>query len=668
MISALSTIAVAIMGLLAYLPGMRLLGSIKESYIPMAPSTAVSFIILGMILLVINVKQRSVIKVLLTLFSALFVALFGLLEVAGFFIQSDLNFEDTIVPTVGTLHGIPIARMSPATGAAFFLSGITVLFLCIKRTVLKHNTLIKNLGGGLGLAVLLISFVFCLAYIYGTPLLYERGDTIPMALTTALGFIFLSIAILTYEKDAFPLRLLTERSTSGHLLRYFLPLSTISVILGGLTILFSGQVSEINPTFISASLTVLIAVITGFVATWVSRSLGSKIDDAEAALQKADELKDSFMSTIPHELLTPINGIRLSLSLLDSKVTDNDREYLAMAHTSNNHMLYLVESMITFTEARRGALAIHEKPVPIKSTLTSIYEHFERDKEKKLNLNIELDNNIPSWILSDEKKLRIIIVQLLKNAIAFTRQGDVLLSSFCLFREAESPCLVISVMDTGIGMSEKVQKSIFDAFSQADGSITREHGGLGIGLTNVKDILNLMGGQLDVKSDMGCGSTFTITMPITIARERQINEVQRLNVQHDLTVSDVVRQPINHVKILVVEDNPVNMALMLGVLKMSNYQTVTAVNGEEALCVLEKHIDVAAVLMDCQMPVMDGFEATRRIRQMSSFKNIPIIAVTANVAEEDQQRCLDAGMSDYLDKPASKTLIDAMLIKWLSKQ
>ena len=288
-ISALGAIAVAIMGLLGYLPGMELLGSVRENYIPMAPSTAISFIVLGFVLLILKVKQLSGTKAIIPLIATLFVSLFGILEVAGYFSGIDLNFEDTLIPTAGHLNGVPIARMSPATGAAFFLSGVAAFFLILQRKFPKRNTLIEYVGSGLGILVLLISFVFCLAYLYGTPLLYGQGTTIPMALTTALGFMFLSISILASERDAFPLRLLTGASTRSYLLRFILPLSTLSVILGGVVVLSSGQTSKMNPAFISAALTVLIAMVTGFVATLISRHMGGEIDRSKAAVKQANE-------------------------------------------------------------------------------------------------------------------------------------------------------------------------------------------------------------------------------------------------------------------------------------------------------------------------------------------------------------------------------------------
>ena len=288
-LSAFASITVAILGFMGYLPGLGFLGRVKENYIPMAPSTAFSFLLLGFILLNLNGKKLSSVKVTFLLIGTLLVSLFGILEVAGYFSGMDLNFEDALVPPAGDLHGVPIARMSPATGAAFFLSGFALFILFLHRKFKRRNRYFEYLGSGLGILVLLTSFVFCLAYLYGTPLLYGKGTTIPMALTTALGFLFLAISILSLESDAFPLKLLTGTSTRSYLLRFILPLSTLSVILGGVTVLSSEHSSDMNPAFLSATVTVLIAVITGFLATLISRHMGGQIDRSKAEAKKAHE-------------------------------------------------------------------------------------------------------------------------------------------------------------------------------------------------------------------------------------------------------------------------------------------------------------------------------------------------------------------------------------------
>lgn len=304
-VGATLTIVLAIFGLLGYFLGMEVLGSIKKDYIPMAPSTSISFVIMGMVLLFLNSKQKVKAElVLLSVFTAS-VSLFGILNVIGYLIGKDINFEKALLPTIGSLNGIPVGLMSPATGATFFLVGLVQLMLILQIKQTKGRSLIEHFNGWLSILILLISFVFCLAYLYGTPLLYQSNTTIPMALTTALGFLFLSFSILTFQKNFLLIRLLSDTSTRSYLLRFILPLSIISVILGGLPAHSSIFTLKINPAFFTAVLTVAIAALAGFASTLLSRHLGSEIDlqrvvinQAKQALQKSEEQYRTLFETM----------------------------------------------------------------------------------------------------------------------------------------------------------------------------------------------------------------------------------------------------------------------------------------------------------------------------------------------------------------------------------
>jgi len=390
----------------------------------------------------------------------------------------------------------------------------------------------------------------------------------------------------------------------------------------------------------------------------------------EAALS-ANRLKDSFMSTITHELLTPINGIQLSLSLLESGVREEERkEFLATANDSTRHLLGLVETMFAFSEARRGTMKLERKKLDFHALVLGIVEQFGSVVDKdKVNIVLDWDKTTPHWIWGDRNKLTMIISQLMKNACIYTSEGEIILR--CIIstnpiakkslsgNESVGEILMLSIADTGIGISQDIQSKIFEEFTQADNSSQRKHGGMGIGLSIIKDLLSLMTGSLELESEPNKGAVFTLRIPIEV-----------------LSGCDIVPLDINKVygtrgrhskqeKVLVVEDNPVNMKLLCKVLEKSNYLPLKAVHGEEALTLLHDNADVVAVLMDCQMPVMDGYEATKQIRQIDQFKTLPIIAVTANISEADQQRCRDAGMSDYLAKPVKAPFILALLTKWI---
>ena len=389
----------------------------------------------------------------------------------------------------------------------------------------------------------------------------------------------------------------------------------------------------------------------------------------EAALS-ANRLKDSFMSTITHELLTPINGIQLSLSLLENEVREDERkEFLATANDSTRHLLGLVESMFAFSEARRGTMKLEHKKLDFHALVLGIVEQFESvvDKEK-VSIVLDWEKITPHWIWGDKNKLTMIVSQLMKNACIYTGAGEIILrctisnntsAGAFVSDNKGSDILTLSIADTGIGISQDIQSKIFEEFTQADNTIQRKYGGMGIGLSIIKDILSLMNGTLELESEPNKGAVFTLKIPIEVLNgcdivPLDINKVYGVRGRHS-----------KQEKILVVEDNPVNMKLLCKVLEKANYLPLKAIQGEEALELLQENSDVVAVLMDCQMPVMDGFEATKRIRQLDQFRELPIIAVTANISESDQQRCRDVGMSDYLAKPVKGSFILALLTKWI---
>ena len=272
-------LTVAVMGIVGYVPGLELLASVRHNYIPMAPNTAVCFILLGFVLLIFNTSIQ--LRPVFLLLMSTFVALYGLLEFLGYFIGIDFTFENTYLLLKGVLDGVPIARMSPATGGVFFLSGTAVAIILLQRAYLMKARVLRWSSTGLGLIVLLISFVFFLAYLYGTPLLYKQGNLIPMALTTAIGFIFLATYILIYETKLLPLKELAGAINRNYLLRYMLPLTVVSVILGGVAVFYSIEVSEIFSVYISAILTILMIIVTAYIATLISSNISHEFEKSE---------------------------------------------------------------------------------------------------------------------------------------------------------------------------------------------------------------------------------------------------------------------------------------------------------------------------------------------------------------------------------------------------
>ncbi|MCX6077147.1 MAG: PAS domain-containing protein, partial [Campylobacterales bacterium] len=307
--SALISITIAVVGLLSYIPNMNLFGRISDDYIPMAPSTAISFIIIAIILIALYSKHLSKIKITAFIIAALLVFIFGLLSVIGYFTGINLTYEDMIMPNVEVLNGIPIAIMSPATGALFFIDAISVLFFVFQKLLPKKSKFNENISSGLGYLTFIISFTFFLSYIYGTPLLYGESNTIPMALTTAIAFIFLSIAIIFFKTDNFLLRLFTNNSTNSYLLKFLVPFSTFSIIFSGVSIIFISKILTINPAVILATVTIFITIITGILVNYISKYISIKLDNANDATIKIKESlikKTKELETIIQEAPNPI--------------------------------------------------------------------------------------------------------------------------------------------------------------------------------------------------------------------------------------------------------------------------------------------------------------------------------------------------------------------------
>ena len=294
----------ALLGLFSYLPGFKLLGSISEDYIPMAPSTSVCFIILGLALLSLERVDSKRSLRLPVAAGIIFVIVFGSLCLIGSWLSMDLNFEKRLIPSAGKFNDVPVARMAPVTGFVFCLAATAIFILFLNRLYGQKSKFTEYLKGLLGLFAFFIGSVFVLAYLYGQPLLYKL-KTIPMALTTALAFVLLSLSILTAEKDDFPLSLLTGSSTRSYLLRFLFPFTVLSIVLSDMTALYSARITQINPALISGILASVSVVISVFVATLIAQHIGSEIDSYRAAINKSNDL----LKASEEKLLTTLNSI-----------------------------------------------------------------------------------------------------------------------------------------------------------------------------------------------------------------------------------------------------------------------------------------------------------------------------------------------------------------------
>jgi PAS domain S-box-containing protein len=382
---------------------------------------------------------------------------------------------------------------------------------------------------------------------------------------------------------------------------------------------------------------------------------------AKTGAESANRTKSQFLATMSHEIRTPMNGIISIAQLLElTELTQEQKEYVDILKQSGNNLLKLISDILDLSRIEAGKVELETENFDLKDEITGITNIFSLLAQGKgLEFSFLINPDVPLRLKGDAERLRQIITNLIGNSIKFTNKGSISLHISKDVEDEKHTTLRFQVCDSGIGIGSDNIGSIFEAFRQADSSTSRKYGGTGLGLTIAHYLVELMGGSVGVESMEGEGATFWFTA--VLEKQTKAPEFTVLEKIGDASgINDIV------IRILMIEDDTTNQFAISRLLSKYGYQVDVANNGSEGLKSLEEN-DYALVLMDCMMPVLDGYEATAVIRnQTSKVRNhaIPVIALTANAMREDRDICLAAGMDDYLSKPIEIALLLATLEKW----
>ena len=432
----------------------------------------------------------------------------------------------------------------------------------------------------------------------------------------------------------------------------------------------SGQKLPVEVTFVRVEYKGSYRLAGYFVDLRGQKAVLAEMQRAEKKLREAKELaedstriKSAFLANMSHEIRTPMNGIIGITNLaLEKETSSTGRDYLSKIDQSAKSLLRIINDILDFSKIEANRLELERNEFRIETVVNEVRGITAFSvMQKGIGFNIDISENIDFNVIGDSLRLQQVLLNMTSNAVKFTHEGSITISADVTEREGNTAELLFSVKDTGIGMSEKQTTEIFKAFGQADSSTTRKYGGTGLGLAISKSLVEMMGGKIWLESAPGVGSTFFFTARFETVGARELiadNGTDGAGVD--------VPEELKGARILLAEDNEINSIIAQELLGAAGFVVDSAINGSIAVDMALKN-DYEIILMDIQMPETDGFTATRIIRSFEEYRQIPIVAMTANAMQGDKEKSLEAGMNDHITKPLVPNELMETVCRWIGK-